>query len=298
MQFAIIGNPVKHSISPALFNQIFKMRNLNLSYVPIKVAAEDLGNFFKWFRNSGMLGLNVTIPFKESIYEFLDQVEVDAAKIKAVNTIKVVNGQLYGFNTDYHGFSESIKNIRSEIKQVLILGGGGAARAVLYSISGLACQKIFLAERSAEKRKNLQRDFDDLQNLDIFEWHESDILEILKQADMVINATPLGLAGISDSFPLKPDYSLENKVFYDLIYQPEVTPFLKIGLEGRAMIKNGLEMLMLQARKSLEIWTGLKTEFHEWLEAYNAILRAGNTIKPESLRASSITDKNGKNTEE
>lgn len=279
MQLGIIGNPVEHSISPVLFNQLFKMKSLNLNYLPIKVEVEDLGNFFKWFRNSGMLGLNVTIPFKEAVYKFLDQVDAAANKIKAINTIHSVNSHLYGFNTDYHGFSESIKEIRSGIKQVLILGGGGAARAVLFSISSLGCDKIFLVERTAEKRKKLQKDFEDLLNLEFFKWDQAYILKILKQADTVINTTPLGLAGVSDYFPLKPEFSLENKFFYDLIYQPAVTPFLKIGQEGGAMIKNGLEMLILQAMKSLEIWTGIKTEYHEWIEAYNSTPKAEKSYK-------------------
>lgn len=274
MQLGIIGNPVEHSISPALFNYLFKIKNINLNYLAIKVAVEDLGNFIKWFRNSGMLGLNVTVPFKESIYELLDQVEEPASKIKAVNTIHLVNGHLYGCNTDHHGFSKSTKEFSSGIRQVLILGGGGAARAVLFSISSWGCQKIFLVERKAERRKTLQRDFKDLRNLEIFEWNEAYIIKRLKQADLVINTTPLGLAGVSDSFPLKPDFPLENKIFYDLIYQPEVTPFLKIGLAGGARIKNGLEMLIIQAMKSLEIWTGIKTEYQEWIEAYNSALKA------------------------
>ncbi|MGQ9800603.1 MAG: shikimate dehydrogenase [Candidatus Saccharicenans sp.] len=287
MQLGIIGNPVEHSISPTLFNYLFKRKSINLNYLPIKIAAENLGNFIKWFRNSGMLGLNVTIPFKESIYELLDQVEEPANKIKAVNTIHLVNGHLYGFNTDYYGFSESTKEFRSEIRQVLILGGGGAARAVLFSIASRSCQKIFLAERTAEKRKTLRKDFKDLQNLEIFEWNEAYIIKRLKQADLVINTTPLGLAGVSDSFPLKPDLPLENKIFYDLIYQPAITPFLKIGLEGGARIKNGLEMLIIQAMKSLEIWTGIKTEFQEWIEAYNSTLKAEknpDTRDPEVSR--------------
>lgn len=287
MQLGIIGNPIKHSISPPLFNRLLKMKNLNLKYVAIEVAITGLENFIKWLRHSGMLGLNITIPFKESIYAFLDWIDAPAARIKAVNTIHVVNGHLHGFNTDHYGFTESIKEIRSEIKKVLILGGGGAARAVLFSISRLGPQEIFLVERTAEKRKKLQKDFEDLPNLEILAWHESYILQKLKVADLVVNTTPLGLASVSNSFPLEPDFSLENKIFYDLIYQPAVTPFLKIGQERGALIKNGLEMLIYQAMKSLEIWTGLKTEFREWLEVYNSLFKV-------KIQIEGIEDKNKK----
>lgn len=273
MRFGIIGNPLKHSISPRLFNEIFKMMNLNFVYVPFELPAEDLEVFINSLRQSDIAGINVTIPFKERVCDFLDWLELPASRIKAVNTIHRANGKLCGYNTDYYGFSESIKEFKDRIKNVLIFGGGGAARAVLYSISQLNYQKVFLVERSAKKREKLQKDFGYIQNLEIKEWKEDYILEILRGVDFVVNTTPLGMEGVSNSFPLRPTYSLKNKVFVDLIYKPELTPFLKIGQTLGAEIKNGSEMLIFQAIKSLEIWTGLKTEFKDWQKIYNSIYK-------------------------
>jgi len=278
VRFGIIGHPLKHSISPRLFNEIFKIMNLNFVYEPFELSMKDLDVFINSLRRSDIAGINVTIPFKEKVCDLLDWLDPPAKRIKAVNTIHKVNDKLYGYNTDYYGFSESIKEFKDRLRNVLIFGGGGAARAVLYSISQLNYQKVFLVVRSARRREKLQEDFGYMKNLEIKEWEEVYIQETLKGVDFVVNTTPLGMEGFSDSYPLKPTYSLQGKVFVDLVYKPELTPFLKIGQSFGAEIKNGVEMLIFQAIKSFEIWTGLKTEFKDWQRIYNSIYKSSNKV--------------------
>jgi len=276
MRFGIIGHPLKHSISPRLFNEIFHMMNLGFVYEPFELPPEDLEVFINLLRQSQIVGINVTLPFKEKVCDLLDWLDLPAKRIKAVNTVHKINDKLHGYNTDYYGFSESIKEFKDSLRNVLIFGGGGAARAVLYSISQLPYQRILLVERTARKREKLQEDFGYMKNLEIKDWQEDYVQEILKGADFVVNTTPLGMEGFSDSFPLKPTYSLQGKVFVDLIYKPELTPFLKIGQAFGAKIKNGVEMLIFQAIKSLEIWTALKTEFKDWLRIYNSLYKSSD----------------------
>jgi len=276
MRFGIIGHPLKHSISPRLFNEIFNMMNLGFVYEAFELPPEDLETFINFLRQSQIVGINVTLPFKEKVCDLLDWLDPPAKRIRAVNTIHKVNDKLCGYNTDYYGFSESIKEFKDRLRNVLIFGGGGAARAVLYSISQLNYQKVFLVERSARRREKLQEDFGYMKNLEIKEWEDDYILETLKGIDFVVNTTPLGMEGFSDSFPLKPTYSLQGKVFMDLVYKPELTPFLKIGQSFGAEIKNGVEMLIFQAIKSLEIWTDLKTEFKDWQRIYHSIYKSSD----------------------
>jgi len=276
MRFGIIGYPLKHSISPRLFNEIFKIMNLDFVYEPFELSAEDLEVFINSLRRTDIAGINVTLPFKERVCELVDWLDLPAKRIMAVNTIHKVNDKLCGYNTDYYGFSESIREFKDSLRHVLIFGGGGSARAVLYSISQLNYQTVFLVERSARRREKLKEDFGYMKNLEIKEWEEDYIQEALKRVDFVVNTTPLGMEGFSDSFPLKPIYSLQGKVFVDLIYKPELTPFLKIGQALGAEIKNGVEMLIFQAIKSFEIWTGLKTEFKDWQRIYDSIYKSSD----------------------
>ncbi len=270
-RFGIIGNPLGHSLSPLLFRGIFKILGLDFVYIPFQLRERELSPFLQSMKIKGFDGMNVTIPFKEKIIELLDSLDEHAEKIKAVNTIIFKNGQLMGFNTDFYGFFQSIQEFQGRIKRVLILGGGGAARAVLHSISFMDYEKITLIVRNHMRRGKLYEDFSYIEKFEIKEWKGRLIFEELEDADFVINATPIGLDGSQFFSFTKLSYSLEGKIFYDLLYHPPLTPFLSFARAFGAEIKNGLEMLFLQAMKSFQIWTGIKTKKEDWQRVYDSL---------------------------
>jgi len=273
MKFGLIGCPVQQSLSPVLFNGLFTKLGLDYSYSAYEVKEDELDSFLSWFRRSELKGVNVTIPHKEKVCGMVDELSEEARKIGAVNAIIKFGGKLIGDNTDAYGFRESLKELNGQWKKALIFGGGGAARAVLCSLSLFKPERITLVEKSKAKREKLKNDFQEIDSLEIIDWDLVQILGKMKKADLVVNATPLGMEGISEDFPVEAQFDLSGKLFLDLIYKPEITPFMKIGIEGRARVKNGLSMLLSQAMKSLELWTGIRTEFRDWLEIYENIKR-------------------------
>lgn len=270
-RFGIIGNPLNHSISPLLFEGIFKLLNLDYVYIPFTIKSKELNSFLQSLKIKGFDGMNVTIPYKESICPLLDELDEHAKKIKAVNTIKFENGKIIGFNTDFYGFYKSIEEFKERIKIALILGGGGAGRAVLYALSDIDCEEIIIIERNPERREKIMEDFFYLKNIYLMDWRDEIFHRGIEKADFIINATPLGMKGFPP-FPFKPNASLKGKVFYDLIYNPSKTSFLSSAQSLGAEIKNGLEMLIYQAMKSFEIWTGKETKKEDWEKIYSTLI--------------------------
>lgn len=269
-KFGIIGRPLRHSLSPRLFQEIFRRRNLNFTYIPFEISAFQIRPLLDSLKMEAFNGLNVTIPFKELILAFLDEVEDKARKIGAVNTVHFEGDRLFGFNTDVHGFQESIKEYKEKIKTAIILGGGGGGRAVFSGLTELGCLEIFMAVRHPGRKERILKDFSSFPHLKILEWNEEAILSPMKKTDLVVNATPLGIDGWSS--PVYPNFSLKGKVFFDLIYNPPLTPFLAHAKAKGAEIKNGRDMLIFQAIKAFEIWTGIRTEKREWEEAYDSVI--------------------------
>lgn len=270
-RFGIIGNPLTHSISPLLFEGIFKLLNLDYIYIPFQLKEHEIKPFLESMKIKSFVGMNVTIPYKEVICKFLDQLDAHAKKIKAVNTIFFENGKTIGFNTDFYGFLKSIEEFKEKIKKILIIGGGGAGRAVLYAISQLKYKKIFLMERNSVRREILREDFKFVPFLELIEWKEDYFNKILGEVDFVVNATPVGMKGFETFKLFNLSNPLEGKIFMDLIYNPPLTPFLLQAKSCGAKIKNGLDMLIFQAMKSFEIWTGIKTRKEDWMKVYNSI---------------------------
>lgn len=278
-KFGIIGKPLTHSVSPLLFEGIFKLLKLDYVYIPFQLNPDEIISFLDSAKMQGFTGINVTSPYKEIICNFLDDLDEHAGKIKAVNTILFTNGKTIGFNTDFFGFSKSIDKLKDKIKKFLILGGGGAARAVLYAISELKYEKIFLMERNPQRRKRIGEDFSFISHLELVEWKEEQLKKILGESDFVINATPVGMKGMEISEIFSINYPSEGKIFVDLIYNPPITPFLQQAKNCGAKIKNGLDMLIYQAMKSLEIWTGIKTKEEDWRRVYNSVSGKSGGLK-------------------
>jgi len=247
---ALLGYPVSHSFSPAMHNAAFEELGLNCRYVAFEVKPELLGRAVDGVRALGFVGVNVTVPHKENVIQYLDEVDPEASFIGAVNTVVNQEGWLKGYNTDGRGFMRSLEEegIKPEGKKILIVGSGGAARAVGYYLSGAASElSIFDVVRekaraladALSRRGNVRQ----LGSLDA----------ALKEADIVINATPLGL---KEGDPLPFDVSIldEDAIVGDLIYKE--TPLLREAARRGRKTFNGLGMLIWQGALAFELWTG------------------------------------------
>ena len=237
-QYGLIGYPLTHSFSPDFFNQKFRLENIAAQYKAFPLST--LYSFEALLaEHPNLSGLNVTIPYKTSIIPFLDELSDAAEKIGAVNCIQFAQGRLIGHNTDYIGFAESLKPLlQAKHQSALILGTGGASKAVAYALTELSIpyQYVSGTDSSALQYAAINQ-------------------EILAAHQIIINTTPLGMFPESDTCPALPYHLLnENHLVYDLIYNPEQTKFLAAAAAQGALTKNGSEMLYIQAEKSWAIW--------------------------------------------
>jgi shikimate dehydrogenase len=237
-QYGLIGYPLSHSFSPDFFNKKFKAENIDAQYTAFPLAT--VSSFKDLLAaEPNLAGLNVTIPYKTSIIPFLDELSTAAEKIGAVNCIQFKQGRLIGHNTDFIGFADSLKPLlQSKHKRALILGTGGASKAVAYALNALSIpyQYVSSSDSSALQYAAINK-------------------KILDAHQIIINTTPLGMSPATDACPALPYHLLnENHLVYDLIYNPEQTKFLATAAAQGAQTKNGAEMLYLQAEKSWDIW--------------------------------------------
>ncbi|MBI4654359.1 MAG: shikimate dehydrogenase [Nitrospirae bacterium] len=248
----IFGFPVEHTLSPAIHNAAFEALGLDMCYLPFKVSPEDLLQAVNAVRALNILGVNITVPHKEKVIPLLDEVDEEARFIGAVNTVVNKNGRLKGYNTDGRGFINSLSenNISAEGKEILILGAGGASRAISYYLSE-AAKKLFLYDLDTLKTEKLVNDLKKIRN-NVFAIN--DIREV-KNFDIVINATPLGLKP-DDPMPLSTDLITSKMIVCDLIYKQ--TKFLKHAEAKGAKTLDGSGMLLWQGVLAFELWTGLK----------------------------------------
>ncbi len=239
-KFGLIGYPLSHSFSKKYFNSKFEKEKLtdhSYELFPLK----KIENFNILIKNHPDLqGLNVTIPYKQKIISYLEECSPEAKAIGAVNTIKIKNNKLYGYNTDVYGFENSLKPLlQPHHKNALILGSGGAAQAVIFVLKELNILYKIIS-RSKEKGD--------------FTYNETGSIDF-ENYNIIINTTPLGMSPEINACPNIPYERLNsNCLLYDLVYNPEETLFLKKGKQQGALTKNGLEMLYLQAEKAWEIW--------------------------------------------
>jgi len=237
-KFGLIGKNISYSFSKEYFLKKFiKLQLKNYSYYNFDI--QNMNEFPEIITND-IKGLNVTIPYKEQVLDFLDEIDEEAVKIGAVNTIKITNNKLKGFNTDVYGFEESLKPLlQSHHKKALVLGTGGASKAVIYVLKKLSIGYLVVSRNPEE---------DQIQYQEITH-------EVLKKYAVIINCTPLGTHPNIDSCPDIPyQYISDKHLLYDLIYNPSISKFLSKGKDRGATISNGLKMLELQAEKSWEIW--------------------------------------------
>ena len=254
-KFLVIGNPIEHSLSPLLHNYWIKNNNIEAIYEKQKLDENELKQLVLKVKEKKIKGINVTVPFKKAVIPFLDELSVEAKKTQSVNTIYLNNNKIIGHNTDIIGFETSIKKSNYDLhnKEVLILGAGGVVPSIIFALIKLKVSKIKISNRTKEKVENLKKLF---KNIEIVEWGE------LPNFDMIINATSLGLKK-EDKINLNFSSVSKNKFFYDVIYNPRETNFLKVGKNLGNMILNGKMMFIYQAFSSFRIWHGIEPHINE-----------------------------------
>ena len=257
---AVVANPIKHSISPFIHNSAFEATNTNGVYLAWEVDAAELAETVANIRRYQMYGINLSMPYKEQVIPYLDQLSEEACLIGAVNTVVNREGTLIGYNTDGKGFFKSLPSFKISRKRLVLLGAGGAAKAILAQaiLDGVSQISVFVRSSSMEKtRPYLEK----IQNatgfrVDLFALEDvQDLQDSITKADLLVNATSVGMDGTSQ--PIPTSIVLPEKLMVaDVIYQPFETPFLKWARNQGNQSINGLGMLLYQAAEAFELWTG------------------------------------------
>lgn len=258
----MIGSPIAHSISPAIHNAAFTATGIDARYEAAHVLPEELGDWVKSARGRDCLGFNVTLPHKIAIRDYIDRVEGDAVAAGAVNTVVVeqqgTGALLVGANTDTVGFRRLLASeagLSLAGKRVLLLGAGGGARAVAVVAAQDGARALAIANRHVERAEDLKRGVAGLsKEMEVTIAELDHARELLAEADVVVNATSVGLA--SEEVPLDPAAMRPDSVAVDLIYNPRVTMFLRLAAQRGAATVGGLGMLVHQAAAAFERWTG------------------------------------------
>ena len=274
----LIGENIENSLSPLFHNQIILKHSLNFCYLPFQITETDLGEAIQGIKALNIRGVNITFPYKEKVIEFLDELEESARRIGAVNTIVNNKGILTGYNTDVIGFNESLQDNGKFVikeKKAVILGAGGAARAVVYALLEEGIEEISIFNRTLEKAEKIKQDFSlffPQSSINIFSFEQDNIKDKIKEANLLVNTTSLGMPPKIDNTPLSDEQLFHpDLLVYDLIYHPAKTLFLKQAERAGAKMINGLPMLVYQGIESLYLWTGFKPERKEVLEIIRQI---------------------------
>lgn len=238
-QFGLIGYPLKNSFSVSYFTKKFEAGNIDAQYK--NYSLEHIDAFRSLVKEHDFSGLNVTIPYKEAIIPFLDELDATAQEVGAVNTVKFAGGRLTGYNTDVYGFERSLLPLLKAWHQnALVLGTGGASKAVVFVLNRLGIKTTPVSRN--EEAGLLYEELDKV---------------MMRSHQLIVNCTPLGMFPDVHTFPPLPyQYFTDKHIAYDLIYVPEETLFLRYAREHGAITRNGLQMLQLQADRSWEIWEG------------------------------------------
>ena len=254
-KFLVIGNPIEHSLSPKLHNYWIKNNNINAVYEKQKLIENDLERIISQVREKKINGINVTVPFKKAVISYLDELTVEANKTQSVNTIYLKNNKLVGDNTDIIGFQKSVEDFKYDLnnKEIFILGAGGVVPSIIFALIKMKVSKIIISNRTREKADVLKKSF---KNIEIVDWGKA------PNFDMIINATSLGLKK-EDRINVDFLSTIKNKFFYDVIYNPQETNFLKVGKELGNRTLNGKMMFIYQALSAFYLWHGLKPDVNE-----------------------------------
>lgn len=273
-RLALIGYPLAHSVSPAMYNAAFPAMGIDATYEAWPIPPEEVAEAIRSLRDEGMLGMNVTVPHKEAVLSLVDELEPVAAAIGAVNCIVKQDSRLIGHNTDRYGFIRSLREAGCEPqgRTALLLGAGGSARAVAFALVEAGATRVSIASRTRERADQLAeslRQYAGGSHIRSLGWLDSDFVDACNDAELIVNCTPVGMkhsAQENDS-PLPAELLRTDLWVYDLVYNPRQTVLLAEAKRAGAKPIGGLEMLVYQAAESVRLWTGREAPVNIMLQA-------------------------------
>ena len=254
-RYLVIGNPIEHSLSPKLHNYWFKKKNIIANYDKKKIEKSEIQEVVSKIKDNKLDGLNVTVPFKSEVIPFMDELSEESKITQSVNTIYMHDKKLIGHNTDIKGFELSLKEAEFELKNksIFILGAGGVVPSIIYALEKLGVSKITISNRTKQKAENLKKNFS---KINVVDWGDQ------PEFDMIINATSLGLSN-EDNLGLNFNNIHKEKLFYDVIYNPKETNFLRTGKNLGCKVSNGRMMFIYQAFEAFKLWHKVQPEINE-----------------------------------
>ncbi|SHH30405.1 shikimate dehydrogenase [Caloranaerobacter azorensis DSM 13643] len=264
--YCLIGNPVNKSLSPTIHNYLFDKEKENAVYMAFNIEKEDLKSVVNSFRAINVKGFNVTIPYKIDIINFVDELSYESELIGAVNTVKICNGKLIGYNTDGLGFLKAFKekNISLKGKNVLILGAGGAAQSISLTVANEGVKSLTILNRTVSKSRELiEKIKNKFPKIETNYGGLNEKYVDLKKIDVLINCTSIGMYPEVDKTPIEINGFNKNIIVYDIIYKPLETKLIKSAKEKGMITIGGLDMLIYQALLSDEIWLDRKLEIEK-----------------------------------
>jgi shikimate dehydrogenase len=254
--YCIIGDPIQHSLSPGMQNAAFAAAGLNCTYIAFRVPAPELKESVESLRSINVSGFNVTVPHKVEVMKYLDELDASAKKAAAVNTVNNIEGIFRGYNTDIDGFIEPLHKRQVDFHgmNVLLLGAGGAARAVVAALAEEKPAKVIIANRDLQRAGELSKIGKGL-GLKCETLPLEKAQEVAPECDMIVNTTTIGLAG--EPSLIDHEHIRKGSIVYDIVYRPIVTDLIENAKYAQATVVYGYEMLIEQGAKAFEIWTGL-----------------------------------------
>ena len=252
-KYFVIGNPIDHSLSPKLHNYWFRENNIDAIYDKKKINEKDLQTIISEVKEKKTEGINVTVPFKKSVIPYLDKLSPEAEQTQSVNTIILTDDILVGHNTDISGFTKAIKDLNFNIKgkKIFILGAGGVVPSIIFALNKMNVSEIIISNRTRQKADDLKSQF---KIINVIDWGK------IPKFDMIINATSLGLNNEALNFNFSEVG--DNKLFYDVIYNPSETIFLKEGKKLGNQSENGKLMFIYQASEAFKLWHGVEPKIN------------------------------------
>lgn len=268
IRLGVFGHPVAHSRSPEIQNAALRSCKIDMLYGRFEIAPGEIDDALKLVRQLGFVGLNLTVPHKIAALELVDEIDPDARRAGAVNTIKIDDGTFRGFNTDGKGFARAIREefvVDLRDLRVMVLGAGGAARAIALQCARERCERLVLANRTFEKAKALTEQLREffagpkvlgpVPRLQAIPWEESALRFQIGNSDLIVNATSLGLKH-TDPSPIPAGLLEPHLMVYDTVYAPYRTPLVSAAIEAGARAANGSSMLLHQGALAFEVWFG------------------------------------------
>ncbi|MEH7251388.1 shikimate dehydrogenase [Neobacillus niacini] len=272
--FAVLGDPIGHSMSPSMHNDLLSLYQIDAHYHPFKVSKEELHTAVSGLKAIGISGFNVTVPHKSSIIPFLDEIDPLALSIGAVNTVVNDNGKLTGYNTDGYGFLKGLHAYITSLsdKKVLVIGAGGAARAIYFTMAKMKPQVIDIANRTIDKAVELIEACPYDTSSKALSLEEAG--EQLAEYDIVIQTTMIGMKPNISEMPISLKYLKPQSLVCDIIYNPLETQFLREAKQKGATIQNGIDMFVYQGALAFEKWTGIFPDVKRMRENVLKLLEA------------------------